>query len=253
MSENGADEEAQDVDANEIAAFLGGIALSEGFDLFDDNTVHAWMEKENEFCKLIGGREMGTAMSLWHNYGMHEEARTLLAKLTEMLDENSELANCASDYDFRYMSALERAVERCQIPVVELLFSKGADPMNNKYEGELPTMASVHGDQEMQYLPNWTPADPERASGRTMPGFLGLLALCDITLDPPYEGIRMIAWLRSRQAKDRFKKVRNAVRTRAIVIFWLGKAMETACADGGTGRLADRDAFVADTQQELMG
>jgi hypothetical protein len=236
------------IDTDIANFFSGGFGA---LDLNDDVLEHFFTnaEKENEFCKLIGCGAMRAAMSLWHNYGMHEDAQMMLAKLTEMLDASPELANCASDYDYRCMSALERAVELCQIPVVDILLSRGADPKNNKYEGELPTMASIHGNEEMAYMPNWAPHNPEvESAGRTIPGFPGLMALCDVTTEPPEEDIRMLAWLKSRHARNRLKMFRDAVRTRAIVVYWLGKAMETACAEGGTGRQADLGAWVAENQ-----
>ena len=130
------------IDTDIANFFSGGFGA---LDLNDDVLEHFFTnaEKENEFCKLIGCGAMRAAMSSWHNYGMHDDAQILLAKLTEMLDAAPELANCASDYDYRYMSALERAVELCQIPVVDILLSRGADPKNNKYEGELQAAPAV--------------------------------------------------------------------------------------------------------------
>ena len=244
--------------ANFFSADFGALDLNDDvlehfFTNADQYGLHGsiCLHQYGNFCKLIGCGAMRAAMSSWHNYGMHEDAQMMLAKLTEMLDASPELANCASDYDYRYMSALERAVELCQIPVVDILLSRGADPKNNKYEGELPTMASIHGNEEMAYMPNWAPHNPEvESAGRTIPGFPGLMALpvCDVTTEPLEEDIRMLAWLKSRHARNRLKMFRDAVRTRAIVVYWLGKAMETACAEGGTGRQADLGAWVAENQ-----
>lgn len=75
-------------------------------------------------------------------------------------------------------------------------------------------------------------------------GFANEELVTNISDECPID-IRMLVWLKSRQAKNRLEMVRDAVRTRAIVVYWLGKAMETACAEGGTGRQADLGAFVA--------
>ena len=46
-------------------------------------------------------------------------------------------------------------------------------------------------------------------------------------------------------ARLRWRLVRRAVVARAIVVFWLGEAMRTTCAEGGAGRRADAAAFTA--------
>ena len=33
---------------------------------------------------------------------------------------------------------------------------------------------------------------------------------------------------------------------RPVAVYWLGRAMEAACADGGAARMSDRDAFEAE-------
>lgn len=43
----------------------------------------------------------------------------------------------------------------------------------------------------------------------------------------------------------RWRLVRRAVVARAIVVFWMGEAVRTSCAEGGAGRRADAAAFTA--------
>ena len=43
----------------------------------------------------------------------------------------------------------------------------------------------------------------------------------------------------------RWRLVRRGVVARAIVVFWMGEAMRTTCAEGGAGRRADAAAFTA--------
>ena len=226
--------------ALEMAQLFIGDGGVIGGDFFEH--LLEFSEKENDFCKIIdrAGDEYGS-------YTVDQQLRTL----EEMLGENPALANCSSDYDYRYMTALERAVEKCnlevryiyQVPehpaycidVVKLLFSKGASPKNNTYDGSIPSMASIQGNAEMEYLPPW--------GSNLIPGFKGLAALC---YDETDDGRTMIAWLKKRQTAEWFRLLRDAVHARGIVVYWLEISMTAACAEGAPGREADRNAFLAD-------
>ena len=95
--EDDANAVAEHVDVNDIEAmtrlFFGELGALNLHDDPDDDILENFFtnaEKENEFCKLICSSEMNTAMSLWHTHGMHDDAKMLLAKLTEMLDATPE-------------------------------------------------------------------------------------------------------------------------------------------------------------------
>ena len=154
------------------------------------------------------------------------------------------------------MSALERAVDNLDVGIAELLLARGADPdCDNVYKGELPTDASVSGYAGMQFLDAYPLAsmaegdDLPEGLEMTLPGYAGLYALCDpATSHAEFRlaCITMRSFLASRRAKYFFRKWREAIKARGIVMFWLGAAMETTCAEGGRGRARDRAAFVAD-------
>ena len=81
------------------------------------------IDKENTFCRLIDRK------------GAEEDTPRdeQMQKLQAFLDDSPELANCSSDYDLRYMSALERAVDNLDVELVRLLLARGADPNRNCY------------------------------------------------------------------------------------------------------------------------
>lgn len=115
--------------------------------VFDD------LERENALCSAVRDGEFD------------EVARML----SEQYDPNS-----GSDYDLRYMTALERAVDELHINLVALLFVHGADPANNVYQGEEPNMASYSGHAPMDVRSGF-----EEAFNNDNPiaGFPGLHAL----------------------------------------------------------------------------
>ena len=95
------------------------VGAIESFELLDNDDMTEYLEEENVFCKAIRDTEMPQG----------EKLDLLRAKL----DSNPGLANCSSDFDYRYMTALERAVDELNVEVVELLFERGADPSKNCY------------------------------------------------------------------------------------------------------------------------
>ena len=46
-----------------------------------------------------------------------------------------------------------------------------------------------------------------------------------------------------RVALVRWELIRDAVRARGVVVFWMGEAAKAACAPGGAGRQTDAVAF----------
>ena len=99
-------------------------------------------DKENTFCRLID-----------HKGAEEDTPRDeQMQKLQAFLDDSPELANCSSDYDLRYMSALERAVDNLDVELVRLLLARGADPNRNCYTGEIPTMASHYGYEDPRFM-----------------------------------------------------------------------------------------------------
>lgn len=50
---------------------------------------------------------------------------------------------------------------------------------------------------------------------------------------------------RRRLARVAWRRVRIHVRRRGILMFWLGCAMRTSCAEGGVGRASDVEAYTA--------
>ena len=180
------------------------------------------IQQENEFCKLIDLKETSL-----ENMTRAEQ----LDKVSALLDRSPELVNCSSDYDLRWMTALERAVDTCNIPLVEMLFKRGADPNNNKYTGELPSMASAYGHTD----PDFMKAYPLGYIGfdvpeneRTIPGFGGLYPLCDPD-DPDLDDewkercSNMHAWLKCYRMKSLLTKLKEPllqIKVRGIVLYW---------------------------------
>lgn len=111
----------------------------------------------------------------------------------------------------QYQSVLERAVSHCDVEVVALLLAHGADP-----------------DKGVVDRPH---------------GYGGLDWLCSQSEQCPNCIEQMRTWLRRHRTKSLFDTLRNAVRMRRIVIYWLKEAMEAACAPGGAGRMRDCIAF----------
>eukprot|EP00928_Gymnodinium_smaydae_P075972 TRINITY_DN58996_c0_g1_i1.p1 TRINITY_DN58996_c0_g1~~TRINITY_DN58996_c0_g1_i1.p1 ORF type:complete len:496 (-),score=77.76 TRINITY_DN58996_c0_g1_i1:372-1811(-) len=98
--------------------------------------------------------------------GNFEAVKQMLAK---QYDPNSD-----SDYDLRYMTALERAVDELHAGLVALLFVHGADPINNVYTGEEPDQASCSGFKSLDVRQGFEEAF---ARGEPIPRFPGLHAL----------------------------------------------------------------------------
>lgn len=115
--------------------------------LFED------LARENAFCSAVRGGDL------------KEVARML----SEQYDPNSD-----SDYDLRYMTAIERAVDELHIGIVAMLFVHGADPTNNVYQGEQPDQASYNGYKPMDVRPGFEEAFK---NDNPIVGFPGLHAL----------------------------------------------------------------------------
>lgn len=108
------------------------------------------LKKENEICSAVRDGNLSQVGAF----------------LLQGYDPNS-----SSDYDLRYMTALERAVDELHIEIAALLFVNGADPTNNIYVGEEPDMASYHGAKPIDVRLGF-----ERAFSEDKPvqGFAGL-------------------------------------------------------------------------------
>jgi hypothetical protein len=116
------------------------------------------IEQENAFCKAV-------------NAG---DADLLQQMLAQGQDPNS-----VSDFDFQYMTALERAVVRCDPRLIKILLDAGADPKENKFNGLIVTWASYHGKEQEKLWPGFRPnADGEF---KPVPGLPGLLKLSSET------------------------------------------------------------------------
>jgi len=108
--------------------------------------------------------------------------------LSEQFDPNS-----GSDYDLRYMTALERAVDELHVGIAALLFVHGADPTNNAYQGEEPDQASCYGYKAMDVRSGFKEAFKK---GEPIAGFPGLHALlCANQGQPRYKRMRSILFL----------------------------------------------------------
>lgn len=208
----------------------------------EDFMEHFDFAKENTFCRLIDRK--GAEQDMPRDEQMQ--------KLQAFLDDSPKLANCSSDYDLRYMSALERAVDNVDIELVRLLLARGADPNRNCYTGEIPTMASHYGYEDPRFMEAYPLGRlgfsvPENE--RTIPGFPGLYPLCDPeACDEEWRErcLSMQTFLKQYRLRHLMKQFRAAVSTRRIAFYWLGQATQTACDVGAASREADRDAFTAD-------
>jgi len=128
--------------------------------------------KENEICSAVRDGNLSEVAKL----------------LSQGYDPNS-----SSDYDLRYMTALERAVDELHVEIAALLFVNGADPANNKYDGEEPDMASYHGEEPMKVRLGF-----ERAYNEHKPvqGFAGLRLLLRATAGQTgHRRMRSSLWL----------------------------------------------------------
>ena len=90
---------------SEISSLLSGMG---DIDLGPIDLFAGSFEKENTFCRTIDRK------------GAQEDTPRdeQMQKLQAFLDDSPELANCSSDYDLRYMSALERAVDNLDVELV---------------------------------------------------------------------------------------------------------------------------------------
>lgn len=94
-----------------------------------------------------------------------------------MLEEGCD-PNTSSDYDHRYMTALERAVESGHLKMTALLLAHGADPTCNVYKGEMP----MHGGF-VDVRPGFEAAFKQDAPIREFAGLYALAIRLDGTID----------------------------------------------------------------------
>ena len=114
------------------------VGAIDSFELLDNDDMTEYLEEENVFCKAIRDTEMpqGEKLDLLFCKAIRDTEMPQGEKLDLLrakLDSNPGLANCSSDFDYRYLTALERAVDELNVEVVELLFERGADPSKNCY------------------------------------------------------------------------------------------------------------------------
>eukprot|EP00966_Prymnesium_polylepis_P333452 7388914-Prymnesium_polylepis.1 len=137
----------------------------------------------------------------------------------------------------------------CDVEVAALLLAHGADPQRNVYTGELPTIPSVLGHSDPDFLPTYPRgsiiADSPNTQ-QTIPGYAGLFSLCDpntAVIERKERCQAMKAWLVRHHAQVLLRQLRAAILLRSTAMWWYGKAMESACAEGGHARASDRAAF----------